>query len=401
MRVLFVNLVYGVGSTGKIIADIMSLLKKSGNDVRVLYGTGVDSNDENARRISWRAEYYIHNALSRLTDHAGLYSHMATWRLIREIKAFQPDVIHLHTLHGFYVNYEMLFRFLKEADIPVIWTLHDCWAFTGHCTHFSQAKCTQWQTECQRCQLLRRYPHCYGKGDVRRNFLRKRAAFTGVKKLIITTPSQWLADQVAKSFLKDYPRVVVPNGIDHTIFHPRSSKLRERYHLEDKKIVLGIASVWGAQKGLPDMLLLADRLGVDYQVVLIGLSKRQVMAMPSNVLGFSRTANQTELAQWYTAADVFVNPTYEESFGLTAVEAQACGTPAVVYETDGCPETIATKDSILVVQGDLDGLEQAVRNVVQRNARVDIHEMERFDKNRTYKAYIQLYEHMHGNIDFN
>ena len=252
MKVLFVNLVYGTGSTGKIIADIMNLLKKYGNDVKTLYGTGACSDNADTVKVSGKLEYYFHNAVSRFTDHAGLYSWAATRKMIREIRAFQPDLIHLHTLHGFYVNYEMLFRFLKEANIPVVWTLHDCWTFTGHCTHFSQVKCMQWQTECRDCKLLYRYPQCYWKGDVRHNFLRKKNAFTGVKSLTITTPSQWLADQVSQSFLQNYPRTVIPNGIDRTIFRPQSSSLREKYHLEDKKIVLGVANAWNARKGLPD-----------------------------------------------------------------------------------------------------------------------------------------------------
>lgn len=392
MKVLFVNLVYGAGSTGKIIADIMNLLKKYGNDVKALYGTGACSDNADAVKVSGKLEYYFHNAVSRFTDHAGLYSWAATRKLIREIRAFSPDVIHLHTLHGFYVNYEMLFRFLKEANIPVVWTLHDCWTFTGHCTHFSQVKCVQWQTECRDCKLLYRYPQCYWKGDVRRNFLRKKNAFTGVKNLTITTPSQWLADQVSKSFLQNYPRTIIPNGIDRTIFHPQSSSLREKYHLEDKKIVLGVANVWNARKGLPDLLTLAGRLGSDYQVVLIGLIEKQLPDIPSVVLGLLRTANQTELAQWYTAADVFVNPTYEETFGLTTVEAQACGTPAVVYATDGCPETLLTEDSVLVAQGDREALARAVREIAQRGVRVDEHAADRLDKERAYEKYVRLYE---------
>jgi glycosyltransferase involved in cell wall biosynthesis len=253
MKVLFVNLVYGTGSTGKIIADIMNLLKKNDNDVKALYGTGVSSESQDAVKVSGELGYYFHNGLSRFTDHAGLYSWTATRKLIQEIRMFQPDIIHLHTLHGFYVNYEMLFRFLKETEIPVVWTLHDCWAFTGHCTHFSQVKCMKWKTECRDCKLLYRYPRCYWKGDVKHNFLRKKDAFTGVKNLTITTPSQWLADQVSQSFLQNYPRTVIPNGIDRTIFHPQSSSLREKYHLEDKKIVLGVANVWNARKGLPDL----------------------------------------------------------------------------------------------------------------------------------------------------
>ncbi len=396
MKVLFVNLVYGAGSTGKIIADMMEVLKKSGHDAKALYGTGERSEAPDAVRVSGKLGYYFHNAVSRFTDHAGLYSRAATRKLIREIRAFSPDVIHLHTLHGFYVNYEMLFRFLKEANISVVWTLHDCWTFTGHCTHFSQANCTQWQTLCQDCRLLYRYPKCYCKGDVTRNYLRKKAAFTGVKNLTVTTPSQWLAQQVARSFLRDYPCVVIPNGIDRAVFRPQPSDLRAVYHLQDKKIVLGVANAWNARKGLPDMLTLAERLDAAYQVVLIGLTERQLPDIPPNVLGLVRTANRAELAQWYTAADVFVNPTYEETFGLTTVEAQACGTPAVVYATDGCPETLLTEDSILVVQGDQEALARAVREIAQRGVRVDDHAADRLDKERAYEKYIRLYERACG-----
>lgn len=392
MRVLFVNLVYGTGSTGKIIADIMNLLKKGGNDVKALYGTGARSDNAEAVRVSGKFGYYFHNAMSRFTDHAGLYSWAATGKMIREIRAFQPDLIHLHTLHGFYVNYEMLFRFLKKANIPVVWTLHDCWTFTGHCTHFSQANCTQWKTLCRDCKLLYRYPQCYWKGDVKRNYLRKKRAFTDVNNLTVTTPSQWLADQVAESFLRDYPRIVIPNGIDRTVFRPQASSLRETYHLENKKIVLGAANAWNARKGLPDLLTLAERLGPDYQVVLIGLTEKQLPEIPPNVLGLLRTADQMELAQWYSAADVFVNPTYEETFGLTTVEAQACGTPVVVYETDGCPETVAPGNGQLTPQGDLSALERAVRDITGSGLRADQLKMARFDKEVVYQAYIRSYE---------
>lgn len=394
MRVLFVNLVYGTGSTGKIIADIMNLLKKVGNDVKALYGTGACSDNADAVRVSGKFGYYFHNAMSRFTDHAGLYSWAATGKMIREIRAFQPDLIHLHTLHGFYVNYEMLFRFLKKANIPVVWTLHDCWTFTGHCTHFSQANCTQWKTLCRDCKLLYRYPQCYWKGDVKRNYLWKKRAFTDVNNLTVTTPSQWLADQVAESFLRDYPRIVIPNGIDRTIFCPRPSSLRERYHLEDKKIVLGVANAWNTRKGLLDLLTLADRLDSTYQVVLVGLIEKQLPELPLCVLGLLRTVNQTELAQWYSTADVFVNPTYEETFGLTTVEAQACGTPVVVYETDGCPETVAPGNGRLVPQGNIQALENAVRDVADSNWRADPKKMARFDKDTVYQGYVKLYENV-------
>ena len=221
-----------------------------------------------------------------------------------------------------------------------------------------------------------------------------RSVDTGVKNLTITTPSQWLANQVSKSFLQNYPRTIIPNGIDRTIFRPQSSSLREKYHLEDKKIVLGVANAWNARKGLQDLLTLAGRLGSDYQVVLIGLIKKQLPDIPSDVLGLLRTANQAELAQWYSAADVFVNPTYEETFGLTTVEAQACGTPVVVYETDGCPETVAPGNGRLISRGDMQALENAVRDVADSNWRADPKKMVRFDKDTVYQDYVELYENV-------
>ena len=398
MKVLFVNIVYGQGSTGKIIADIMGLLKKQGNEVLALYGFGPRVDTDDAVRVSGKTGYYLHNAASRITDHAGLYSRHATRRLIAEIKSFKPDIIHLHTLHGFYVNYELLFSFLKEADIPVVWTLHDCWSFTGHCTHFSEANCAQWKTECRDCALLRRYPHCYTKGDVLNNYLRKKAAFTGLKNLTITCPSHWLSELVAQSFLGSYPRALIPNGIDRDIFHPQSSDLRTRFQLEGKKIVLGVASTWNERKGLPDLISLAERLGGDYQLVLIGLDKKQLRDVPDNMLALPRTANQKELAQWYTAADVFVNPSYEESFGLTTVEAQACGTPVVIYNTDACPETIVSGESILVKQGDVDALTLAVQSAAEKGLRVNADKTIEFDKNIIYEKYINLYDSILNSI---
>lgn len=397
MKVMFINLVYGIGSTGKIIADIMELLEKNGNEARVLYGVWGKSTNRNVIRCSTYLEYCFHKAMSRITDHAGLYSWQSTKRMIREIQKYQPDIIHLHTLHGFYVHYEMLFRFLKSANIPVVWTLHDCWAFTGHCTHYSQAGCTQWQTECTKCDLLYRYPQCDFSGDVKHNYIRKKSAFNGVNNMTLMVPSKWLAKQVSLSFLRGYPLQVIPNGVDFTIFHPRSSTLRTQYHLHEKLLVLGVANVWNDRKGLSDMIALAKQLGSNYQVVLIGLTDEQLERMPVEILGIKRTTDQIELAQWYSEADVFVNPTYEETFGLTTVEAQACGTPVVVYRTDGCPETVADGNGILVQRGNLLELENAVRVVANGKKRINPKSMRCFDKDEVYKKYLSLYDKLVSN----
>ena len=393
MRILLINSVCGTGSTGKIIADIVNLLKKSGHEAKVLYGVGEARGviPQDAVKTANQWDYYLHNGLSRITDHAGLYSRKATYRLIQEIKIYAPDLIHLHTLHGFYINYEILFEFLKKANIPVAWTLHDCWPFTGHCTNYSAVGCRQWQDKCIDCPQLHRYPKCWFTGDAEKNFIRKKTAFTGLQNLVITAPSHWLADQISASFLKDYPVQVIPNGIDRSIFHPQGGDLRERYSLQGKKIVLGVANVWSKSKGTDDMILLSQILDKTYQIVMIGLTSKQMEDLPKEIIGIQRTKNQQALAQWYSEADVFVNPTYEETFGLTTVEAQACGTPVVVYETGGCPETVTYGNGTIVPQGNLEKLKEAVVNVVCAGKHADSFAIKLFDKELVYQEYFHLY----------
>ena len=396
MRILLINSVCGTGSTGKIIADIVNLLKKSGHEAKVLYGVGEAKGviPQDAVKTANQWDYYLHNGLSRITDHAGLYSRKATYRLIQEIKIYAPDLIHLHTLHGYYINYEILFDFLKKANIPVAWTLHDCWPFTGHCTNFSAIGCKQWRDKCIDCPQLHRYPKCWFTGDAEKNFIRKKTAFTGLQNLVITAPSHWLADQISASFLKDYPVQVIPNGIDRSIFHPQGGDLRERYGLQGKKIVLGVANVWSKSKGTDDMILLSRMLDDAYQIVMIGLTSKQMEDLPKEIIGIQRTKNQQALAQWYSEADVFVNPTYEETFGLTTVEAQACGTPVVAYNTDGCPETVMQENGIIVPQGDVNKMKEAIINIAFAEKRADSQKMDSFANDHVYQEYIRLYRSM-------
>lgn len=396
MRILLINSVCGTGSTGKIIADIVDLLKKSGHEAKVLYGVGEARGviPQDAVKTANQWDYYLHNGLSRITDHAGLYSRKATYRLIQEIKIYAPDLIHLHTLHGFYINYEILFDFLKKANIPVAWTLHDCWPFTGHCTNYSAVGCRQWQDKCIDCPQLHRYPKCWFAGDAEKNFIRKKTAFTGLQNLVITAPSHWLADQISASFLKDYPVQVIPNGIDRSIFHPQGGGLRERYSLQGKKIVLGVANVWSKSKGTDDMILLSQILDKTYQIVMIGLTKKQMEGLPKDIIAIQRTENRQVLAQWYSEADVFVNPTYEETFGLTTVEAQACGTPVVAYNTDGCPETVMQGNGIIVPQGEVNKMKEAIINIAFAENRADSQKMDSFANDHVYQEYIRLYRSM-------
>ena len=391
MKVLFINAVCGTGSTGRIVTDLAAMLHSQGDTAKICYGVGHPRNvpDGDAVKIATAADYYIHNALSRLTDHAGLYSRNPTQRLIREIETFGPDIVHIHNLHGYYVNYEVLMSYLTGTGKPLVKTLHDCWTFTGHCTHFDRIGCTQWQTRCVTCPQLRSYPICYSRGDVGRNFDRKNAAFTAPENLHIVTPSRWLAGLSQASFLGKHPIHVIPNGIATAVFHPTPGADLSR----NKPIVLAVANVWEKNKGLSDMMTLAQLLGDSYQVVLVGLTPKQKAALPGNILGICRTNDPRELAQLYTAAEVFVNPTYQETFSMVNLEAQACGTPVITYASGGAPETILPGMGRTVPRGDVHALAAAIREGLPVPASVPV---DRLDKSHTYKAYLALYRALTG-----
>ena len=334
MKVLLLNSICCDGSTGNIVADLALALRDQGDDPFVLYGIGENRRlpPENCFRFNDRKGYLRHNLMAKLTDRTGLYSTGQTKRAIEMIEAFAPDLIHLHTLHGYYVNYEILFRYLSQAGIPVVWTLHDCWAFTGHCPHFTMVGCEQWKTRCVSCPLLRDYPKSWLLSNVKGNFERKKRAVTSVPDLTIVTPSDWLGDLARQSFLGKYPVVTIHNGINREVFHARKSSFRSEYRLENKKLLLGVANVWNSRKGFNDFLTLARMLGDDYRIVLAGLKKEQMESLPENVIGLGRIQDPVRLAELYSTADLFLNPTYEDTFPTVNLEAQACGTPVVTYD---------------------------------------------------------------------
>lgn len=393
MKLLEINSVCGIGSTGRICTDIAGLLEQRGDTCTVAYARGnVPENlTKYAHRIGTAWDYRLHGMETRLFDAHGFGSRRATREFLKWAAEWKPDVVHLHNLHGYYLQVEELFSFLKEQDLPVVWTLHDCWAFTGHCSHFSAVGCTQWQTGCRKCTLLREYPACYGFSSVSQNYARKRAAFTGVKNLTLVTPSRWLADLTRQSFLKDYPVRVIPNGIDLTQFHPVSSDIRSRLGIPtEKKLILGVAGAWTEKKGLYDFFQLADLLGDSFQVLLVGLSEKQKRALPANVLGTTRTESIRELAELYTAADVYVNASREETQGLTTVEALACGTPVVVYNETAVPESVDPTCGLVVPYG----AENLYHALGQLHCTEDacLARAAQYDRTDRFRAYLDLYD---------
>ena len=361
MKVLFINAVCGTGSTGKICAELAEKYTKDGCEVKIAYGRHAyvpEKYQKYAVRIGSDLDVKIHAVMTRLTDRHGLYSKKATKEFLKWAEEYSPDLLWLHNIHGYYINYEMLFEWIKKhPEMEVKWTLHDCWAFTGHCSHFTFVKCYKWKSGCEKCVQKDRYPSSF-MDNCKNNFDRKKSAFTGVKNMTIVTPSKWLADLVKDSFLREYPVEVVYNTINTEIFKPTYGDFKENYRVVNKKIILGVASTWDDRKGLYDFYKLADMLGEEYAVVLVGLNDKQLEELPKNIIGIKRTNGQKELAEIYTAADVFVNPTYEDTYPTVNLEAQACGTPVITYRTGGSPESVPAENVVEV--GDLDQLAKKI-----------------------------------------
>lgn len=353
-RLLLINSVCGHGSTGKICGEIAEKYEKDGWEVKIAYGR--DSYvPERFQRFAVRitSDFAVRKAAleARLLDNAGFSNSSDTKKFLAWADKFQPDVVWLHNLHGYYINVELLFNWLKKhPDLQVKWTLHDCWAFTGHCSYFTMVKCERWRSHCSYCPQKKAYPKSCFLDRSAQNFNRKRAAFTGIRNMTLITPSKWLADLVRQSFLQEYPVKVIHNTIDTNIFKPTPSDFRRKYGLEDKIIILGVANVWDKRKGLYDFYKLAQMLDDRYAIVLVGLSKKQIADLPKNIKGLQRTNSQTELAAIYTAADVLVNPSVEETYGMTQVEAKACGTPSIVYKDTACEEIANTTGNAIVEQ---------------------------------------------------
>lgn len=342
------------GSTGTIMGHIQKKAMMEGYDTLSLYGRRKGYANLPCEKYGSSISFWIHVALTTAFDVQGCGSYFYTRKLIDRIRKEQPDIIHLHNLHGYYLYLPMLFKFLKtEFKGKVVWTFHDCWPFTGHCPYFTIAECDKWKTECHSCPNQRKYPISLLWDGSRRNYKWKKEMFTGLDNLTVTCPSVWMKDKVEQSFLKDVNCVIVPNGIDFSVFYPRlECDVAEKYGIpRDKKIILGVASIWEARKGLNDFIELAEKLPEEYVIVLVGLSAKQIKRISAeNIIGIRRTENQDELAQLYSIATVFMNPSKEESFSLVTIEAMACGTPVIALDYSAPKELVNGDNGILLSQ---------------------------------------------------
>lgn len=390
-KLLQINVTANWGSTGKIAEDIGRLAIDDGWESWIAFGRGTPKSSSNLIRIGNNFDMRIHALQSRLFDNHGLTSRGVTRRFISQIEKINPDVIHLHNIHGYYINYPLLFDFLKEWGGPVVWTLHDCWPFTGHCAYYDYANCSKWQTHCRECQQLRSYPASIFRDRSAKNFDDKKEAFLSCQNLTFVPVSDWLHGELKKSFLSEYPAITIHNGIDLTTFHPLTIKDRD----ENAKVILGVASVWDKRKGLDEFVKLRQLLPENYNIILVGLSQEQISTLPNGITGIRRTENVEQLVGLYSMADVFVNPTLEDNFPTTNLEAIACGTPVITYRTGGSTEAIDERTGIVVDYQNVESLAKNVMSVCETKPfSVEVCRLRAeklYDKTIVFKKYINLY----------
>ena len=388
------------GAPGKIAEQIGLLAMRNGWESYMAHGNKYQNPSSlKTFQTVTKCQEVCHEVQSLLFDNHGLASRKETKKLCSFIDEISPDVIHLHNIHGYYLNYQVLFEYLKGTSIPIVWTLHDCWSITGHCSHFDFIGCNKWKTQCNHCPGLKIYPRSLFVDHSKRNYELKKSLFSSVSDRLTLVPvSNWIADFARQSFLSKANIKTIHNGIDIDVFSPQeTSDLREKFNLGEKKVILGVASPWTPTKGGKDWIKLREVLPQDkYKLIMIGLNDKQLSSLPEGIIGLGHTNSARELAQYYTLADIFLNTTYVDNFPTVNLEALACGTPVVTYNTGGSPEAIDDNTGIVVEKGNIDGAAKAIiqltrmdKEILEKACRERTVSL--FNKDNCFRAYIDLY----------
>lgn len=397
MKVLQINSVCGTGSTGHIVVQISDYLEQCNVENYIAYGYG-KSDRPNTYCFGNSLDAHLHSFMSRKLGWQGKMSHIPTLRLIRYMEQIKPDIVHLHNIHGHYLNYNMLFHYLKKKNYQVVWTFHDCWPITGKCAHFTEVKCEKWKTGCFDCPQLDRYPDSQ-RDHSRKSYLEKKDVFTSIPNLHIVTVSNWLKSVAEASFLGQTDIRCIYNGVDTDRFSFCDSTICESYQLQDKFVILSVASVWNKGKGLDQLIALSKILHKDEVIVLIGAIPDQQKPLPENIIRVPAIKDQNLLAKWYSAADVYVNFSTEETFGLVVAEAMACGTPAIVMNSTACPEVVDVNTGFVIEPVDLDAVKVAIGIIKSKGEKAySLKCKERicrlFDLERMQREYLELYQEL-------
>lgn len=408
MKLLQINPVIRANtSTGRIMQEIGELAMANGWESYIAYSYGRDGIKPCSSElvpIGNKLDVAWHGLVTRLTDRHGLASCMATRSFIKRIEEIKPDIIHIHNIHGYFLNYRILFEYLSKTSIPVVWTVHDCWLYTGHCYYYSYVGCDKWRIQCDKCPQRMDFPTSWFIDRSRKNYQDKAMAFNSIPKerMTIVPVSEWIKEEMQQSFLRDANFQVIHNGINLDNFQVyNSTDIKKRYGLQGKHIILGVASIWMEEKGWNDFMQMSALLRADEVIVLVGVTEEQKKMLPANVFGISRTENVHQLAELYSAAVAFVNPTWQDNYPTVNLEAIACGTPVVTYRTGGSVEAVTDRTGIVVEQGDVQGLLDAVRLIEERGEgyyqdACRQYAIDNFNKNDRYADYLKLYERVLG-----
>lgn len=390
MKVVQINATCGIGSTGKICVDISKLMTLQNIENYILYNN-VTNGYEFGKRYGGSLYVKFQAFKSRIFGNYGFNSFRSTQKIINHLEHIQPDIVHLHNIHGHDCDLSKLFTYFKEKKTKLIWTFHDCWAFTGYCTHFDMIGCDKWKRECSGCPQKKGYSWFFDRSN--ELFLEKKKLFEGLD-LTVVTPSRWLADMVKLSFLGDYPVEVINNGIDLDVFKTCESNFRQNYGIGDKRIILGVSFGWSRNKGIDVFTDLANRLPDNYKIVLVGTDENIDKSLPGNILSIHRTKDQRELAEIYSAADLFVNATREDTYPTVNMEALACGTPVLTFNTGGSGEMIDNRCGVVVERDDTESLEREIYRICENKPferDYCIKKSKGFDRNEKFGEYLELY----------
>lgn len=393
-RIAFINVVCN-GSTGKIMCDLAKIAHKDGFETYCFFGRGKKNKELNCIKIGNKFSIYFHVLLSRFGLN-GRGSYFTTKKLIKKLRKLNPQIIHLHNIHGYYINLKLLFNYLKnEYKGKIFWTLHDCWAFTGHCSHFTYVNCKKWEKCCYKCPQLNCYPKEF-IDTTKREYKLKKQLFNDLNNMTLITPSKWLKELVDKSFLKNYKVMVINNGIDLKIFKPTlDNEIFKKYSIpSDKKIILGVSNVWNNKKGLNIFKDLSKEIDANEIILLVGLNKKQLKNLPKNIIGICRTDNQLELAKIYSIAKVLINPSYEETFSLVTLEAMACGIPVVACGMSAIKELITEENGIVLNKYLAKDYYEAYKLLEEKNLNKEkiINYAQGFSKEKMTAKNIELYK---------
>lgn len=401
MKLLQINISLNTSSTGKIVRQISKMFADDGNKSFMAFSGKFPENRDmdNTIRIGFKLDFYFHALITRIFDRHGFGSKRATKKLIKKIDYIKPDIIHLHNLHGYYINIEILFNYLSLKKIPIVWTMHDCWAFTGHCSHFEYVSCKKWEKACHSCPQSSSYPSSLFLDNSQENFLIKKRLFNSVQNMTIIPVSDWLDNQLRYSFLNGFNSKVIKNGIDLEVFKPSESRaLIKDYNLHNKFIILGVASNWTERKGFFEFVKLRKLLNESFSIVLVGVNKKLQKMLPSGIISISKTKDQEELAMIYSCADLYLNLTFEDTYPSTNLESIACGTQVVTYKTGGSPESVNEEGGYVVKQGDITAIKNLIDDMkngilprVSKKNLVAIAQ-KNFNKENNFKHYLKLYE---------